>query len=160
MSYFIDGPGNYYEGDRQIGSVSVPQRPTAFHVFDGQAWVVDAPLVWADMSARIKLERDRRTDTGGYRVGAVWFHSDQKSRSQQLGLLALGANIPSGLRWKTMDGSYVDMTPGLAQQILVAAAASDIAIFAAAEAHIAALEGSDDPAGYDFSGGWPPMFGE
>lgn len=108
----------------------------------------------------IKAERDRRTEHGGYKVGAHWFHSDQKSRSQHLGLVLLGANIPAGLQWKTMDGTFVTMTQQLAGQVLAAAAASDQAIFAAAEAHKAAMEASADPAAYDFSTGWPKVFGE
>lgn len=108
---------------------------------------------------RIKVERDRRTDQGGYKVGTKWFHSDQKSRSQQLGLVLLGASIPAVLQWKTMDGSFVTMTQTLAQQILAAGAASDQAIFAAAETHKAAMEASADPSAYDFSGGWPATFG-
>jgi hypothetical protein len=70
----------------------------------------------------------------------------------------LGANIPDGLQWKTMDGSFVTMTQALAQQILAAGAASDQAIFAAAEAHKAAMEASEDPASYDYSTGWPATF--
>lgn len=93
-------------------------------------------------------------------VGTKWFHSDQKSRSQQLGLVLLGASIPAGLQWKTMDGTFVTMTQTLAQQVLAAAAASDQAIFAAAEAHRQAMESSADPAAYDFSTGWPKVFGE
>lgn len=108
---------------------------------------------------RIKSERDRRTGQGGYKVGAQWFHSDQKSRSQQLGLVLLGASIPANLQWKTMDGSFVTMTQTLAQQILAAGAASDQAIFAAAETHKAAMEASADPSAYDFSAGWPATFG-
>lgn len=106
----------------------------------------------------IKAERDHRTENGGYKVGTKWFHSDQKSRSQQLGLVLLGANIPAGLQWKTMDGSFVTMTQQLAGQILAAGAASDQAIFAAAETHKAAMEASNDPASYDFSAGWPATF--
>lgn len=108
----------------------------------------------------IKTERDRRTDQGGYKVGTKWFHSDQKSRSQQLGLVLLGASIPANLQWKTMDGSFVTMTQQLAGQVLAAAAARDQAIFAAAEAHRQAMEASADPAAYDFSAGWPKVFGE
>lgn len=107
---------------------------------------------------RIKAERDRRTQQGGYLAAGKWFHSDTFSRSQQLGLVLLGNAIPPGTQWKTMDGSFVTMTPTLAQQIFAAAAASDIAIFAAAEAHKAALEASADPAAYDWSGGWPAQF--
>lgn len=110
---------------------------------------------WTNISA----ERDARMAQGGYQVGGHWFHSDQQSRSQQLGLVLLGANIPANVQWKTMDGSFVPMTQQLAQQILAAAAASDQAIFAAAETHRTAMEASADPANYDFSAGWPPGFG-
>lgn len=109
---------------------------------------------------RIKAERDRRTQMGGYQVGAHWFHSDTFSRTQQLGLVMLGANLPAGTQWKTMDGSFVAMTQQLAGQVFAAAAASDISIFAAAEQHRAAMLASANPAAYDFSGGWPPAFGE
>lgn len=108
----------------------------------------------------IKAERDRRTNVGGFYVDGKWFHSDQKSRTQQLGLVMLGSSIPSGLMWKTMDGSFVTMTPSLAQQILVAGATSDRAIFAAAESHKAAMEISTDTSIYDFSSGWPPTYSE
>ena len=49
---------------------------------------------------RIMMERDRRASLG-VKVGSHWFHSDQKSRTQQLGLVLLGANVPAGLQWKT-----------------------------------------------------------
>lgn len=108
----------------------------------------------------IKAERDSRTLNGGYKVGAHWFHSDTFSRTQQMGLVMLGASLPSGVEWKTMGGAKVVMTTALAQQIFAAAAASDIAVFAAAEAHRAAMLNSPNPAAYDFSGGWPPVFGD
>lgn len=108
----------------------------------------------------IKAERDRRIQSGGYKVGAKWFHSDTFSRTQQMGLVMLGANIPPSTAWKTMDGSTIEMTQVLAGQIFAAAAASDISIFAAAEAHKSAMLASDDPAAYDFSTGWPAIYGE
>lgn len=108
----------------------------------------------------IKAERDRRIQHGGYKVGELGFHSDTFSRTQQMGLVMLGANIPANLQWKTLDGSFVVMTQALAGQVFAAAAASDIAIFGAAETHRAAMEASADPAAYDFAGGWPVGFGE
>ena len=107
----------------------------------------------------IKAERDRRTDQGGYKVGGQWFHSDQKSRSQQQDNEAMGSALES-VNWKTMDGSFVVLTAQLAAAIRQARMTSDRAIFAAAEAHRAALEDCEDPAVYDFSGGWPAMYGE
>lgn len=110
--------------------------------------------------AEIKNERDRRIQSGGYKVGELWFHSDTFSRTQQMGLVMMGAGIPANTLWKTMDGTFITMTQALAGQIFTAAGASDIAIFSAAETHKAAMEAAADPAAYDFSGGWPKVFGE
>jgi hypothetical protein len=123
------------------------------------------PLTYTENIAaaweRIKAERDRRKLDGGYCVGYDWFHSDTFSRTQQLGLMMAGANIPAGLLWKTMAGTFVLMTSALAGQIFTAGVAQDVATFSAAEAHKAAMESSPDPSAYDFSGGgWPPIFGE
>lgn len=112
---------------------------------------------------RIKAERDRRAALG-VKVGAHWFHSDQKSRTQQLGLVLLGAGIPAGLKWKTLTFTpppvFVEMTPALAAAIVQATAASDTAIFAAAEVHRLAMEASAMPQDYDFSAGWPASIEE
>jgi len=161
MGFFINKDGLYYEGDKaSTADQEVTKRPTPNHKWNGGAWALDLAQCKAAAWEGIKAERDRRTDNGGYKVGDKWFHSDQKSRSQQLGLVLLGANIPAGLQWKTMDGSFITMTQQLAGQVLAAAAASDQAIFAAAEAHRQAMEASADPAAYDFSTGWPKVFGE
>lgn len=109
--------------------------------------------LWED----IKAKRDALTQTSGYQVAGKWYHSDTFSRTQQLGLVLMGSNIPAGLQWKTMDGSYVEMTATLAQQVFAAAAASDIAIFAAAEVHRAALDTADLQT-YDVNTGWPVGF--
>lgn len=105
------------------------------------------------VTTQIKDERDRRKFEGVY-VGANRFHSDADSRTQQIGLVLMGANLPA-VQWKTMGGAFVTMTPTLAQQIFGATAARDIAIFANAEAHIAAATAAADPLLYDFSTGWP-----
>lgn len=107
----------------------------------------------------IKAERDRRTLTGGYQVNGYWFHSDQLSRDQQLKLKLAGENVPR-VAWKTMTGEFVQMTPELAAAIVLASGESDIAIFAAAEAHRAAMLASPDPAAYDYSQGWPLTYDE
>ena len=110
----------------------------------------------ADKWEDIKGERDRRQALG-VRVGADLFHSDDKSRIQQLALVMMGAGLPAGLRWKTLGGDFVTMTPSLAQQVFSATAASDQAIFAAAEVHRAAMLASANPADYGFAAGWPAV---
>ena len=107
----------------------------------------------------IKAERDRRKD-GGVKVGAKWFHSDADSRIQHIALNMMGSSVPANLQWKTMDGSFITMTQALASQVFQAVAANDQAIFTVAEQHKAAMEACADPASYDYSGGWPKIYGE
>jgi hypothetical protein len=132
-------------------------------------WLFDDGMFTKPVSARrakdeilesIKAERDRLMETGGFSVGGKWYHSDVFSRTQQMGLVMLGANIPAGTQWKTMDGSFVAMTPTLASQILAAGAANDIAIFQASERHLGAVAASKKPDAYDYSTGWPTAYGE
>ena len=131
----------------------------------GGAWVVlpeypNAPLLQRQTEAweRIKHERDRRKSLG-VKVGDHWYHSDDSSRIQQIALAMMGNAIPAGLQWKTLTTTpppvFVEMTPALAQGIFTATAASDAAIFAAAETHRVAMEASATPESYDCTGGWP-----
>lgn len=115
------------------------------------------PAAIAQVTERIKAERDRRR-VAGCPVGAHVFHSDDSSRIQQIGLVMMGASMPAGIQWKTVGGSFVEMTPTLAGQVFAAQAARDMALFAAAEAHIAALDALPDAAAvlaYDYSTSWP-----
>jgi len=131
---------------------AIPDTDPRYQAFLNPVSVVD------QMWEKIKAMRDIRTQTGGYQAAGKWFNSDTFSRSQQLGLVLMGANIPNGLQWKTMDGSFITMTQTLAGQIFAAAAAQDQATFAQAETHNAAMRASANPSTYDFSGGWPVIY--
>lgn len=120
----------------------------------------------------IKVDRDRRK-AGGFKVGMRWFHSDADSRIQHLvlkdkarDLLAAGGAMTDNLailgqpvRWKTMDGSFANVTAQLAFDIVAAAGDLDARLYAVAETHRAAMEAAADPSAYDFSAGWPETFG-
>lgn len=112
------------------------------------------------MWLKIKDERDRRKTDGGYKVGNDWFHSDTYSRTQQLGLVMIGANLPNNIMWKTMSGSFVLMTPTLAGQIFQAAIMSDIVLHSVAEQKKAEMLASPNPADYNWQSGWPLCYGE
>lgn len=130
-------------------------------LYDGHAFTAPAPDLTALRASHweaIKADRDKRIQTGGYQAAGKWFHSDTFSRTQQMGLVMMGAGIPGGLQWKTMDGSFITMTQTLAGQVFAAAAASDAAIFARAEQIRAAMDA--DPAAFDLAAhAWPPVFG-
>jgi len=147
-------------------ALTTEPRPSPAHRWLDGAWQFDAALAAAQREAdeltaweAIKAERDRRTQQGGFQASGHWFHSDTFSRSQQLGLVMMGQAIPA-IQWKTMSGAFVTMTANLAQAIFAAGAASDQAIFAAAEQHYAAMQASADPLTYDYSAGWPAAYGE
>ena len=105
----------------------------------------------------IKAERDRRKSLG-VKVGNHWYHSDADSRIQQISLFVMGASVQPIL-WKTLTTTpppvFVTMTQTIAASIFQNTAASDAAIFAAAETHRIAMEASPTPETYDFTGGWP-----
>jgi hypothetical protein len=108
---------------------------------------------------QIKTLRDRKVQLGGYRVGANWFHSDTFSRTQQMALVMMGAGMPADLKWKTMSGDFVAITPALAQQIFAAAAARDAALFFCADVLSRQVDAAEDPMAVDLSAGWPESFG-
>ena len=108
----------------------------------------------------IKDYRDMLTQTGGYKVDTKWYHSDTFSRTQQMGMVMMGANMPEGIMWKTMDGSFIEMTPLLALRIFNAAALSDQAMFTAAETHKTTMMTLEHPEDYDITKNWPEVFKE
>lgn len=110
--------------------------------------------IWED----IKVYRDHLVQTGGYKAGAHWYHSDTFSRTQQIALVIMGASIPVGITWKTLDNGYVPMTQSLAGQIFAAAAAQDAALFAKAAYHKAGIDASSDPDSYDWRVDWPETY--
>lgn len=117
-----------------------------------------------EMWTAIKAERDRRQLDGGVQVDGHWFLSTERATGEYNSLINASQGMASDtfLRagWRTMDGAQVDMTPALASQILMAGIAQRCAIDDAALAHKAAMEASPDPSAYDFSTGWPVIFGE
>lgn len=175
-------PSKSFPADGQIDTPEVssyapaptPQYDPATHavretapVGDVQQWEVyalPAEEATANQAAAraakweaIKAERDRRKVLG-VKVGAHWYHSDADSRIQQISLFVMGASVPP-IQWKTLTKTpqsvFVKMTRTIAAGIFQNTAASDAAIFAAAETHRIAMEASPTPETYDCSGGWP-----
>jgi hypothetical protein len=164
MPNFKDPAGNLHFLDDAAFSDLLPAG--SVQITDAEADVLRAPTVSQIVTTKwlaIKAERDRRKAGGiKVKVGTTdkWFHSDDASRIQQMGLVIMGTSIPASLQWKTMDGTFVTMDRTVVSNVFAAAAASDQAIFDVAETHKAAMEASADPSAYDFSTGWPKIYGE
>ena len=119
----------------------------------------EAPeVIKARVWEEIKKYRDNLVENGGCKVGAHWYHSDVISRTRYIGLMMLGASIPAGLEWKTMENGYVPITQTWVQQVFGALFAQDGALMDAGKTHRAAMEASNDPANYDYKIGWPETY--
>lgn len=123
--------------------------------------------VKARIWGQIKAERSRRK-AGGIKVGTNFFHSDEQSLIQHLGLtigamqaLQAGGTLETVLSptpWKTMGGEKVPMTVAMAFSVFQEGVVLDGTLYTIAEQHKAAMEASPNPAAYDYSTGWPEAF--
>lgn len=176
--HYAELPGDLIEVPLEDFNDAMARGPgDTLDVVNGRVVVVPKPEptvaeIKADKWEVIKAERDRRK-AGGFKVGALWFHSDADSRIKHLvlkdkarDLFAAGGAMTDNLtilgqpvRWKTMDGSFANVTAQLAFDIVTAAGDLDARLFAVAETHRAAMEAAADPSAYDFSAGWPATFG-
>lgn len=147
-----DGPATVYSNLSVDGDGTLPSQ--------AELDVIVLSLKRERMWQAIQEERTRRQNGGVFIQSAnKWFHSDQSSRVQQLGLVMMGANLPANINWKTMDGTFIIMTQGLALSIFNGAATLDMTAFAVAEQHRQGMLAAADPAAYNFSGFWPATFG-
>lgn len=144
---------NYYGDD-----VVIPKAVVGTCTIEDGELPVDLTPIKAAKWEEIKKYRDNLVENGGFKVGAHWYHSNLLSRTQYISLVMMGANIPAGTVWKTLDNGYVSMTQTLAGQIFAAGAAQDAALFAKAAEHKTALDASSDPANYDYTTGWPETY--
>ena len=160
-----DWSGHYLDADNM--PVKIPNQPSQWHVWDhnSKTWQLQGSVL-DDLWLRIRAERIRRTESGGFKVGDYWFHSDPHSRTQQVALVTaalmvlqsggtLTTPLPGVTAWSTLSGEKVTMTAGLAMQILQAASVTESVVFEAAETHRHNMQASEEPWNYDFSGGWP-----
>ena len=130
----------------------------------------DAPyVIWRPMSEgelsimreklweQIKAIRDHKTQEGGFPASGKWFHSDSFSRTQHLGMVIAGQQLPA-IPWKTMDGTYITTTPQLAQEVFFSAMTQDSSLFAHGDALKAQVDAAEDPLSIDLNAGWPTTF--
>jgi len=115
----------------------------------------------ASKAAAIRQYRDALTESH-ITIDGNHYHSDPKSRIQQMGLAKLAASdaIPPGLQWMTKNNGPITMTNAIALQFEPVTLAHDVALFTAAQAHIEAVEALDTVQAvqdYDFSSGWPTI---
>ncbi|WP_446807950.1 hypothetical protein ACH50O_11585 [Methylomonas sp. 2BW1-5-20] len=172
-TYVVDHRGVYYLPDGSehfITDIGV-SRPAGATVTVPDIGIRNAKV------QQVNAERGRRWRGGTPLVidGLTkWFHSDEFSLIQHLGLkdkardlIAAGGAMSDvisidgqAVLWSTMDGSQVTITVQIAFDLVAADGARQDQIMAVCRSHLLAIGIDATPADYDISVGWPAIFGE
>lgn len=169
--YLLGDYSNHYLVNNQ--PVQKPPRPSDYHNWDavGKVWNADLAGAKSAMWDKIQIERTRRIE-GGYPCDfggkTYWFHSDAMSLLQQSNLVsAAQLTLMQGMdmaavmvQWKTRSGEFVGMSGNLALAMFAAGMEQQKAIFTAAEMHKAKMRACAEPWNYNYSAGWPKIYGE
>lgn len=159
----IEGGGEFWVENNEV-KVSGP-KAVEYMKFntDTKLWVEDADLkakylerVRNDVWEKIKVKRTESVETGVYHPKLQkWFHTDVEAQ-RNYALLGHAINSPlyQPKRWKTMDGTFIEMTKEVFQDVLALALKKADDDYRNAEIHKAKLMQSNDPLAYDFSTGW------
>lgn len=115
-----------------------------------------------EMWKRIK-DRMQQAQAGGVYVKSVdkWFHTDVNALLNYFGKKMV-IDYPEApiSKWKTMDQTYVDLTPELFKEVVIAVYNKGEAEFINSERHIRAMLEAPEPLLYDFSDGWGSSYYE
>lgn len=148
------------------------QRENGHQTWDAKAkaWVLPP-----DVAVRLKAEQQdevwerikaKRYDNLRHGVYAKsvgkWFQTDDATRLQYLALAleSVTGGFKKPINWKTMDNSFLMLTPELLREIMQTMHDDEQADFANAEKHKAAMLKAENPLEYDYSGGWTANFDE
>lgn len=155
----------------ETGSLKTsPPRPSPAHKWDSQSktWLLDTAAAaelkaqqQEEMWARIKAKREIQRYGGAYvRALGKWMQSDEPSRTQylQLQLFAAGGMLKKTVRWKTMDGSFIELDADGVTAVAAQIMNNEQEDFAVAERHKAAMLKAENPLEYDYSGGWTQTY--
>nr|DAT68742.1 MAG TPA: protein of unknown function (DUF4376) [Bacteriophage sp.] len=138
--------------------------PCPSSTWDGEQWHIDP-----ECAARLKAEqqeemweriKDKRYDNLRHGVYAKsvgkWFQTDDATRLQYLALAleSVTGGFKKPINWKTMDNSFLMLTPELLREIMQTMHDDEEADFINAEKHKAAMLKAEHPLEYDYSDGW------
>ena len=150
--------------------VLAPLAPCPSSTWDGEQWHLD-PECAAKLKAEQQKEvweriKDKRYDNlrrGVYAKSVgKWFQTDDATRLQYLALAleSVTGGFKKPINWKTMDNSFLMLTPELLREIMQAMHDDEQADFINAEKHKAAMLQAENPLEYDYSDGWTANFDE
>lgn len=145
------------------------KKPSEQHIFNQESkqWEIDPVLKEKELNRELNLVwegiKNMRAykNSLGFYVPSVdkWFHSDQAAiNNYQVIGLSIVMKTFKPEKWKTMDGSWVEMTEELFGDVMSAMNEHGVYNFKIAELHYENVKKSDEPLNYDYKTGWKPNY--
>ena len=163
----IEGGGEFWVENGEV-KVSGPKMVEYMKFnLDTKLWTEDPDLktkylerVREEVWEKIKQRRSKSMESGVYHPKLQkWFHTDTEAqRNYALMGHAISSTLYQPKRWKTMDGTFIEMTREVFQDVLALALKKADDDYRNAEIHKAKVMASTDPLAYDYSSGWSPAY--
>ena len=163
----IEGGGEFWVENNEV-KVSGPKMVEYMKFnLDTKLWTEDPDLkakylerIREEVWEKIKQRRSESIETGVYHARLQkWFHTDSEAqRNYALMGHAINSPLYQPKRWKTMDGTFIEMTREVFQDVLALALKKADDDYRNAEIHKAKVMASTDPLAYDYSTGWSPAY--
>lgn len=146
-------------------------QPSQYHHWDGTQWAINAEQQAALLAEqrqqvrdKINALRDAKSASSVYveQLGK-WFDTDAKSKQKLLGLKAMMdlAGNDMAVDWTCADNTdFVGFSKPHLSAVIAAILMAENHNHTVAKQHKKAIEQSDNPLDYDYSGGWSKTYQE
>ena len=133
---------------------------TNYLIKGGELERIDLETIYAEKWEQIKEIRTRKMNDGVLLQSiGKWFHTDPDSKQQIHAMVTANViGLYKTTAWKTLDNTYVQLTPLLLLQVFGAMLENEARLFEIGKLHYDMLHTSQDPANYDPTSQWPTTF--
>ena len=135
---------------------------TNYLIKDGQLERLNLEKIYEEKWEKIKEIRTFKMDDGVFLQSiGKWFHTDLHSKQQIQSLVTANViGLYKTTAWKTLDNTYVQLTPMLLLQVFGAMLENESRLFDIGKLHYESLYTSNDPVNYDPASQWPTTFSD
>ena len=135
---------------------------TNYLVKGGQLERLNLEAIYAEKWEQIKEVRTFKMGDGVLLQSiGKWFHTDLYSKQQIHAMVTANTiGLYQAVSWKTLDNSYVQLTPALLLQVFGAMLENESRLFDIGKLHYESLYTSSDPVNYDPASQWPTTFSD
>ena len=135
---------------------------TNYLIKDGQLERLNLEKIYKEKWEQIKEIRTFKMNDGVLLQSiGKWFHTDPDSKQQIHAMVTSNViGMYKTTAWKTLDNTYVQLTPLLLLQVFGAMLENEARLFEIGKLHYGMLHTSQDPANYDPTSQWPTTFSD